>query len=103
MATVVDEYTTEEQSSVVRFLWVGLNAKDIHKEMCPVYGGKCLSHSGSQLVDKFSQGRSKVADDAGSGGEVAEKTEEDFHAAGCDAMMNRLDMCINVDGRYVEK
>jgi hypothetical protein len=26
------------------FLWVkGLNAKDIHKEMCPVYGGKCLS------------------------------------------------------------
>jgi hypothetical protein len=26
------------------FLWAkGLNAKDIHKEMCPVYGGKCLS------------------------------------------------------------
>jgi hypothetical protein len=28
----------------VRFLWVkGLNAKDIHKEMFPVYGGMCLS------------------------------------------------------------
>jgi hypothetical protein len=37
-------YTTEEQRSVVRFLWVKrLNAKDIHKEMFPVYGGKCLS------------------------------------------------------------
>jgi hypothetical protein len=43
MATVL-ECTTEEQYSVVRFLWVkGLNAKDIHKEMFPVYGGKCLS------------------------------------------------------------
>jgi hypothetical protein len=28
-------------------LWAkGLNAKDIHKEMFPVYGGKCLSHKG---------------------------------------------------------
>jgi hypothetical protein len=31
--------------SVVRFLWIKrLSAKDIHKEMFPVYGGKCLSH-----------------------------------------------------------
>jgi hypothetical protein len=27
----------------VRFLWTeGLNAKDINKEIFPVYGGKCL-------------------------------------------------------------
>jgi hypothetical protein len=45
MATVLAGYTTEEQRSVVRFLWPkGLNAKDIHKEMFPVYVGKCLSH-----------------------------------------------------------
>jgi hypothetical protein len=33
MATVLEEYTTEEQRSVVLFfLWAkGLNAKDIHK------------------------------------------------------------------------
>jgi hypothetical protein len=32
MATVLEEYTTEEQRSVVHFLWAkGLNAKDIHK------------------------------------------------------------------------
>jgi hypothetical protein len=28
----------------VRFLWAkGRNPKDIHKEIFPVYGGKCLS------------------------------------------------------------
>jgi hypothetical protein len=44
VATVLEDYNTEEQLSVVRFLWTkGLNAKDIHKEMFPVYGGKCLS------------------------------------------------------------
>jgi hypothetical protein len=42
MATVV--FTAEEQHSFVRFLWAEvLNAKDIHEEMFPVYGGKCLS------------------------------------------------------------
>jgi hypothetical protein len=56
-------------------LWAkGLNAKDIHKEMFPVYGGKCLSRKAAPLppgnkpfalkiknnnnwVEKFSQGR----------------------------------------------
>jgi hypothetical protein len=42
--TVLEEYPTEKQSSAVRFLWAKrLNAKDIHKEMFPVDGGKCLS------------------------------------------------------------
>jgi hypothetical protein len=44
MAIVFEEYNTEEQSSVVRFLWAkGFNSKDIHKEMFPVYCGKYLS------------------------------------------------------------
>jgi hypothetical protein len=34
MATVLEECTTQEQRSVMSFLWAkGLNAKDIHKEM----------------------------------------------------------------------
>jgi hypothetical protein len=44
--TVFEECNTEEQSSVVLFLfWCAksLNAKDKHKEMFPVYGEKCLS------------------------------------------------------------
>jgi hypothetical protein len=46
MATVLQECTstTDEKRSVVRFLWAKvLTAKNIHKEMFSVYGGKCLS------------------------------------------------------------
>jgi hypothetical protein len=46
MATMLEECTTEEQRPVMRFFFVRakrLNAKDIHIEMFPVYGGKCLS------------------------------------------------------------
>jgi hypothetical protein len=57
--------TTEEHRSLVRFLWAkGLNAKDIYKEMFPVYGGKCLSRKAvHNWIEKFSQGRSKISDD----------------------------------------
>jgi hypothetical protein len=59
MATVLEEYTTAEQRSVVRFLWAkGLNANDIYKEIFIVYGGKCLSrkavHSWVQNVANVS-------------------------------------------------
>jgi hypothetical protein len=44
METVLEEYNTEVQRSVMRLLWAkGLNAKGIHKEMFPVYGEECLS------------------------------------------------------------
>jgi hypothetical protein len=76
MVTLLEVYTTEEQLSVVLSLWAkGLSATDVHKEMFPVYGGKCLLrkavHNG---VEKFSQERSKVADDARPGAEVAQAT-----------------------------
>jgi hypothetical protein len=76
MATVLEDSTTEEQRSVVVSLWVkGLNAKNIHKEMFPVYGGKCLSRKAvHNWVEKFSRGRSKVVGDAQPGGEVAATT-----------------------------
>jgi hypothetical protein len=45
------------------FFWAkGLCAKDIHAEMFPVYGGKCLSRKVvHKWVQKFSQGCSAVA------------------------------------------
>jgi hypothetical protein len=45
-------------------LWTkGLNAKNIHKETFLVYGGNCFSLKGvHNWVEKFSQGRLKVAD-----------------------------------------
>jgi transposase len=65
MAIVLEKCNTEEQRSAVRFPWAkGLHTKDIHKKFF-VYGGKCLSRIAVQnWVEKFSQGRSKVADDA---------------------------------------
>jgi hypothetical protein len=42
MTTVLEDYTTEEQNFVVSFWVKGVNEKDIHKEMFPVYGGKCF-------------------------------------------------------------
>jgi hypothetical protein len=66
MATVLEEYTTEKQLSLMRFLWrKGLNVKDINKEMFLLYGGKRLLRKAfNNWVEKSSQGRSKVADDA---------------------------------------
>jgi hypothetical protein len=50
MATVLEECITKKQRSIVRFfVWAkGLDAKAIHKEMFPVYGGKCLSRKAVQ-------------------------------------------------------
>jgi hypothetical protein len=57
-------------------LWAkGLNANDIHKEMFPAYGGKCLSHKAvHNWADKFCQGLLEVAHDARPDAEVAETT-----------------------------
>ena len=39
-----DTCTAIEQGGVVRFLWAkDMAAKDIHKEMMPMYGEHCLS------------------------------------------------------------
>jgi hypothetical protein len=60
------------------FLWAkGPKAKYTHKEMFPAYGGKCLSRKAVQnWVEKFSQGRSKVANDARPDAEMAETTAQ---------------------------
>jgi hypothetical protein len=59
------------------FLWAQeFSAKRVHEEMCPVYGGRCFSYNEvHKLVEKFSQGRSKVADDALPGRPVEIATE----------------------------
>jgi hypothetical protein len=98
---VFEEYATEDQRSVVRFLWAkGLDAKDIHKEMFPVYGGKCLPRRALRNLDeKFSQGRSKVA-----GAEVAEITVKIFLCCGFRrTQVKRWEKRFNICGGYVEK
>jgi hypothetical protein len=66
-----------------------------------VYGGKCLSLKAVRnWVEKYSQGRWKVADDARPGAEVAETRVKNFYAAGFDVLVKRWDKRISVDGRY---
>jgi hypothetical protein len=58
------------------FCGKGLDAKDIREEVFPVYSGKCLSRKAVyNWVEKFSQGCSKVADDAQPGRPVEIVTE----------------------------
>jgi hypothetical protein len=80
------------------FLWTkGLNAKDIHKEMFPVYGGKCLSRKAvHSWVEKFSQGRFKVADDETEAWNWLRQQLKDFYIAGFEALVKRWNRCINV-------
>jgi transposase len=61
----------------VHYLWAkGINAKYINKELPYIYGKKCLSYKAvHNWVQKFSQGRSKVADDARPGRPVEIATE----------------------------
>jgi hypothetical protein len=63
--TVASECTTLEQRSVVRFLWAkGVESKNIHKEMLPIYGEKCPSRQAvSNWVQKFSEGRTRIEDE----------------------------------------
>jgi hypothetical protein len=105
MVTVLEECHTEEQCSVVRFLWAkGLDAKYIHKKMFPVYGGKCLPRKAVRnLVEKFSQGRSKVSDDETKVRNWPRQQSKDIYSAGFDALVKRWDKYINVNGAYVEK
>jgi hypothetical protein len=102
MVTVLENCITEEQRSLVRFLRAkGLSAVNIHKEMFRVYGWKCLSRkvvlnwmANVSLMTKMLRRR------CGSG---CDNSSKNFYAAGFDALVKRWDMCIKVDGGYVEK
>jgi len=96
MAAVLNECTVEEQRAVVRFLWAkGHAAKDIYKEMIPVYGEQCLSRqSVYNWVDKFSQGRSNVTDKNRSGRPVEVGSEENLQRV---EEMIRADRRITID------
>jgi hypothetical protein len=74
----------------VGFLWAsGLNAKDINKELSPVYSRKCFSRKVvHNWVEKFSQGHLKVAEVC----KWLQQQSKDFYDAG-----------FNVGGEYVEK
>jgi hypothetical protein len=66
VATVLDECTTEDQRYVLRFFCGQKDSmQKIFIKKCVLFtAGKCLSRKAvHNWVEKFSQGRSKVADD----------------------------------------
>jgi hypothetical protein len=70
MAAPLNICTTIEQRGVVRFLWAKNMdaAKDIHKEMLPMYGEHCLSRQAvHNWVQKFSEGRTGIEDEYSAG------------------------------------
>ena len=75
MATPLNTCTTTEQRGVVRFLWAkGMAAKDIHKEMLPMYGEHCLSRQAvHNWVQKFSEWRTSIEDEHRVGRPVKER------------------------------
>jgi hypothetical protein len=80
------------------------NANDIIKETFLVYSGKCLSGKAvHSWVEKFSEGRSKVADDETKARKWLRQQSKYFHSCGFNALVKRWDKCMNVGGGYVEK
>jgi hypothetical protein len=74
----------------------GLNTKDIHKEMFPVYGGKCLSRKAvHNCAANVSLMTKKLKRRCGSGWQ--------FYAAGFDALVKRWGRCINGGEGYAKK
>jgi hypothetical protein len=85
MATVLEECNTQEQRSVVCTLWAkGLNAMDIHKEIFPVYSGKCLSRktltTGRQIFAYDEEVETDVQ-------QWVEQQSKDVYASGFDALV----------------
>jgi hypothetical protein len=92
-----EECTTEERRFVVRvFMDKRTQCKDIHKEMFPVYGGKCLSRNSFKDFRK-----SQIMPYQGL--KWLRQQSKDFYAVGFDALVKRWGKCINVCGGYVDK
>jgi len=64
MATFPLKSSHNKQRAVTHFLWTkGLNANEIHSEMCPVYGDECFTRPAIDVwCTKFARGRESVAD-----------------------------------------
>jgi hypothetical protein len=96
MVAPLNTCTTIEQRGIVRFLWAkDMAAKDIHKEMLPMYGEYCLSlHlSGERFPDDAVE-RAMCA--------WFRQQPQEFYAAGFQRLVSRWDKCLNLCD-FVEK
>jgi len=79
-------------------------AKDIHKEMLPMYGKDCLSRQAvHNLVQNFSEGRTIIEDEHRVGRITFRQQPQEFYAAGFQGLVKRWEKCLNLYGDYAEK
>jgi hypothetical protein len=80
-------------------------AKDIHKEMLPIYGEYCLSrqavHNWGSEVFGMEKNYRRQTSSRSAGGDC--HVSKEFYAAGFQGLVKRLDKCLNLYGDYVEK
>ena len=93
MAAPLSTCTKIEQRGVVRFLWTkNMEAKDIHKEMLPMYGEHCLSRQAvHNWVQKFSEGRTSIEVEHRAVRAWFRKQPKEFFAAGFQGLVKRWD------------
>ena len=94
MAAPLNTCATVEQRGVLRFLWVkDMAARDIYKEMLPMYGEHCLSRQAvHNWVQKFSEERTSIEDVHRVGRPVGIATP---------ATLQRIEDLIRADGRVI--
>ena len=81
-----------------------MEAKDIHKEMLPMYGEHCLSRQAvHNWAQKFSEGRTSIEDEHRAGRPVEIATPETLQRVEDRGLVKRWDKCLNLYGDYVEK
>ena len=88
-----------------RFLWAkNMEAKDIHKEMLPMYGEHCLSRQAvHNWVQQFLEWRTSIKDKYRAVRAWFRQQPKEFFAAGFQGIVKRWDKCLNLYGDYVEK
>jgi len=102
MAETLNTCTTIEQRGVVRFLWVkDMAAKDINKEMLPMYGEHCLSLQALPLVwpsKTTSFGKRFIDNDAAETTVCAwfQQQPQEFYAEGLQGLVKRWDKFLNL-------
>ena len=93
------------------FVWAKvMAAKDIHKEMLPMYGEHCLSRQAvhnscrsSRKGEKYRRGTSSPSAGARAVCSWFRQQPQEFYAAGFQGLVKRWDKCLNLYGDYVEK
>jgi hypothetical protein len=80
-----------------------LNAKNIHKEMFPVYGEKCVSQRFTKEPRNSLKDVRKSQMMPDQVRKWLRQQSKDFYAVGFDALIKRCDKRINVRGGYVQK